>query len=63
MADILLVFYKNRQKHVGRISEDIYYSELFSIFRDHLIPLSTYEYKQLKDDEKKFIEDFKNAQT
>ncbi len=62
MTNILIVFYKNGEKHVGWITEDIYYSELFSIFRDHLVPLSTIDYKALKADEKKFIENFEKVQ-
>ncbi len=59
---MLIVFYLNGQKHIGRIPIDIYYSEIFSVFRDHLVPLSTIEYEALQADEKKFIENFEKVQ-
>ncbi len=62
MNNILIVFYKNGKKHTGWVSTEIYYSELFPIFRDHLVPLSTKNYEALQKDEKEFVKNFEDVQ-
>lgn len=54
MSDkIRIHFEKNGEQFEGEIDEDVYYSQLFSIFRDHLKPIEQKKFYTLDEAKKK----------